>query len=169
MRAAGLVTSVLLALATGTPGCGHGPDAPDLPGYEIVYRRAMKAVADRDLAALWPLLTADGRDRVEHSLRTWQAQLRDPDKRAYALRLLRQRHIEVTDAELERAGRGTLEQAWTFFLRADPRPPDPPRRGIKVDPHGRSVQIEYQAPSGDLRTVRLVQTGAGWFVDDLQL
>jgi hypothetical protein len=156
--------ALLLAAA-----CGKDEGGLDRSRYDDVYRAAMQAIADRDLGALWPLLTPQGRDKVERDLRDWQERLRDPEQGAYILDQVRRRLPDVTDGEIERARYGTIRDAWEFFLRADPRPASPPSRGLRVAPDGKTVHLDYADPTGTQRTVRLRQLPAGWFVDDLQL
>ncbi|MFV1959728.1 MAG: hypothetical protein ACC662_09995 [Planctomycetota bacterium] len=158
----GLLVLVLVA-------CGDRGDRPDRSDFQGVFDRAMEAVAAADLDALWPLLTEGGRGQIERELRSWQKALRDPARRPVILRLVRERRGEVSEEEVELAGRGTIRDAWRFFLRSDPREARPRKAGFEVAADGRSATILYLDPRGVQRAVRLVQRPSGWYVDELQL
>ena len=152
-------------------GCG-GKDDPAARGrddYRDVYRRAMLSVAERDLEALWPLLTENGRQGLERVLRQWQGMLAGGEGGELLLQRVRERLPGVTDEEIAAAARGSLADAWRFFLRADPRPAAPKQAGMEVAPDGRGVRLLYESPDGTIREVRLVQRPSGWYVDLLQL
>jgi hypothetical protein len=148
-----------------------GDEELDRGSFQAVHDAAMRAVAAADLDALWPLLTERGRQAVERELRGWQERLRDPEQGAHVLRLARENlGVEELDpAEIERARYGSIEDAWRFFLRVDPRSSDPPQKGLRVDPGGDLVVIDYENVRGEIRQVRLVRKVSGWYIDDLQL
>lgn len=162
VRAAPVLVAILLCASAAS--CGKR-EAVDRTCYTSVYEAAMQAVADRDLKALWPLLTERGRENVERHLRAWQAGLSGP----FLLERIRERRGEVDADEIELARHGTIEDVWRFFLEADPRPARPPQKGLRIAPDAKTVTIDYADPTGTIRSVRLIQTPTGWYVDDLQL
>jgi hypothetical protein len=149
-------------------GCGRDGGV-DRSRYETVYEAAMRAVAAHDLAALTPLLSARGRERLEATLRDFQHRLQDPVQGRRILDLAQEHLGGVAPAEIETAMHGDLEDAWTFLLRADPRSPTPARRADRRLPDGAGVVVEYADPRGTLRTVTLSVQDGVWVVDDLQL
>ena len=163
---------VLLAvLLAGLAACGDsgGSAGPDRSEYKTVYRLAMQAVADRDLEALWPLLTEHGRQGVERELRQFQAALGGGEGAELLLPLVRERVPDVTAEEIALAAGGTLPDVWRFLLKADPREAEPKQAGLELAPDGRGVRMLYHGPDGTIREVRLVQRPSGWYVDLLQL
>ena len=162
-----LLPAVLLLV--GLAACGGDDGGLDRSRYRTVYDAALQAVHDRDLKALWPLLTENGKDKVQRDLRAWQAQMRDEEKGARILALALESLGSLDPAEVERAKTGRIEDAWAFLLRADPRPARPPTKGLRAAKDGRHVELDYQDPRGALRTVRLVQRADGWYVDELEL
>lgn len=164
-----MLVPVLAGLVLGgVAGCG-GPEGLDRSRYQSVFEAAMQSVHDADLNALWPLLTEHGRDQVTKKMRTWQAMLRDPEKRE-RIRSLAEEHLgDVSNEELDRVGRAPLAEAWSFFLKADPRPARPTQRSFRASKDGRTVLIEYEDPRGTLAGIELVQRADGWYVNDLGL
>ena len=166
-----LLPLACLGLAIGLVACGAEKDAAreGRGDFRAVYQSALDAVAARDLEALWPLLTENGRQGLERELRLWQKMLAGGDGNAILLQRLRERLPDVTDEEIAAVARGSLLDAWRFFLRADPHPARPKGSGMELAPDGRSVRMLYQGPDGTIREVRLVQRPSGWYVDLLQL
>ena len=158
----------LLVSALGLARCGE-PEGVDRSRYQPVFDAAMQAVARRDLAALESLLSPAGHRRLEGTLRDFQHRLQDPVQGALILDLVAERHGAIDPAELAVARHGTLEDAWTFLLRADPRPPVPSRQTARRLPDGAGVVVEYADPRGTLRIVTLVERDGVWAVDELQL
>ncbi len=165
-----LWTLGVLVLAAGVLGCGSENGASTgRDDFRSVYQQAMDAVGARDLQALWPLLTENGRQGVERELRQWQAMLAGGEGSELLRQRLRERLPEVTDAQVAQVARGSLADAWRFFLTADPHPARPKPAGLEIAPNGRSVRMHYLGPNGTMREVRLVQRPSGWYVDLLQL
>ena len=166
-----MVRPILLALAASAlllARCGEsgGVDRSD---YQPVFDAAMRAVARRDLAALEPLLSPDGRRRLEETLRDFQHRLQDPVQGRLILDLAVERRGAIDAAEVETARHGTLEDAWSFLLRSDPRPSVPARQAARRLAGGDGVVVEYADPRGTLRTVTLRARDGVWAVEELQL
>ncbi len=160
--------SALVVLALLLASCG-GRDGLDLSRYESVYDAAMRAVSARDLEALRPLLSPGGRRRLEDTLRDFQHRLQDPVQGRRILDLAAEHRGTLDPAEVDAARHGSLKDAWSFLLLADPRPPVPARRATRRLPEGDGVVVEYSDPRGTLRTVILRCRDGVWAVDDLQL
>ena len=169
MRSARSSPSVVLATTAGAlllASCGDAARV-DRDDYRSVYSAAMAAVAAKDLDALWPLLTDRARQGVEREMRAWQAMLRDPGTGPRILTIVRERRSTVTAADLDRVAKGSVRDAWTLYLEAEPRSPTPKRAGTRACPE--RVTILYEAPYGASRAVELIRRPGGWFVDLLQL
>lgn len=160
----GLFLAALLLGCGGDEGTATGRN-----DFRAVYQQAMDAVGTRDLQALWPLLTESGREGVKRELRQWQSMLAGGEGSELLRQRLRERMPDVTDEQVARVARGSLADAWRFFLTADPHPARPKPAGLEIAPNGRSVRMHYLGPNGTTREVRLVQRPSGWYVDLLQL
>ena len=161
-----LAAGLVLVLAA----CGDSSDGVDRNDYRTVYADAMRAVAARDLTALWPLLTVNAQQGVESELRGFQKMLGGGGEGGeLLLQHVRERLPDVTDERITLAARGTIQDAWELLLEADPRPAKPKSAGMEIAPDGRSVRMLYAGPDGTIREVRLVQRPSGWYVDLLQL
>lgn len=163
-----MVRPILLVSVLLLAGCGEsgGVDRSD---YQPVFDAAMRAVARRDLAALAPLLSSAGRRRLDDTLRDFQHRLQDPVQGRLILDLAAERRGAIDAGELEAARHGTLEDAWSFLLRSDPRPAVPARQATRRLPGGDGVVVEYADPRGTLRTVTLRARDGVWAVEELQL
>lgn len=148
--------------------CGESGGV-DRSQYQPVFDAAMRAVAARDLEALDPLLSTEGRRRLQETLRDFQHRLQDPVQGERILELVAEQRGGVDPAELDAARHGSLEDAWTFLLLSDPRPAVPPRQAPRRLPAGDGMIIEYADPRGTLRTVTLRARDGVWAVDELQL
>ncbi|MHC5009323.1 MAG: hypothetical protein ACYTG6_00055 [Planctomycetota bacterium] len=164
-----LVLFVFLALAVAASLRSCEEEGVDRSNFLTVFHRAMAATADKDLDALWPLLTPDGQIRVEKNLIDWQNGLQDPARFEEILRRIRAYYGEVSEAEIALARDGTLKDVWRFYLTVDPRPADPRMGRIELAEDERHARVFYEDPRGTLRVVRFVLRRGGWYIDDFQL
>lgn len=141
----------------------------DRSQYQSVFDAAMRAVARRDLQALDPLLSEEGRRRLQATLGDFQHRLQDPVQGKLILDLVEERRGPVDTADLDEARHGSLEAAWRFLLFSDPRPEVPDAQASRPLPGGDGVVVEYADPRGTLRTVTLRPQDGVWAIDDLQL
>ncbi len=144
----------------------------DRSAWQPVFYAAMRAFHEHDIDQLWPLLDEKGREMVERDLRSWQSRLLDPKEGPGIRDRIRRRRPDVTDETVELAARGTLRDVFSLLFEVDPRPERPPTHGVQLAPDGKSVTVLFECPSGaetKIVPALLVQTGAGWFLDRIQL
>ena len=164
---------VVLAVLT-LPGCGGDrAEEIDRSSPTTVFGLAMKAVHERDLPALWELLSPDGRVRVEQNLKDWQRRLSDPEAWPDLERRIRaaleENGAELDPVLLERARTGKLADVWTFYLTVDPWPRIPPLENIETTEDEQWVRVLYKNPHGTIVPMLLKKTPRGWFVDRIEL
>jgi hypothetical protein len=129
----------------------------------------MRATAKADLADLWPLLTPQGKEKVEQDLRAWQLRLRDPKDADVIAREVRRLDPKAKPEDFYTARDGSISDVWRFFLMAKPRPAKPKTTGLRIDPTTRTAQIGYIDVEGTERVVHLTEDSGRWRIDYLPL
>jgi hypothetical protein len=95
--------------------------------------------------------------------------LRDAEKGPLILAEVRRLRPETTDAELEAARSGSIADVWRFFLKAKPRPPNPPKTALRLVPSGTEAEVGYMDVHGTERVVILRKQDGRWRIDYLPL
>jgi hypothetical protein len=157
-----------LLLAAGLlSGCGTRPGGLDRHDPHAVYRAAMRAAYDGDWKTLSGLLTTDARIALRSDVERLQKNLGALRPGSPLHESARAALGKRYEAEVAIAVHGDLGDVLRFWVRAWPRPRDPPPRAMKLD--SLHAEIFYEGYGGVERVVKLVRVRGLWEISELPL